>query len=109
MRKVQKLCDPFPLEGAEVENSAGGEYEGESPMEEDGLAQLEEDDDVEEEDEVQFAMGDYAVVQGAFATGFSSPGRTWPGHTVRLALRSTWICVMCRVLFCQVRPCGGGV
>ena len=98
---------PFPLVGAEVENSAGGEHEGEDPMEEDGVVQIEEDDELEE-DVVQFAMGDYAVVQGAFATGFSSPGRTWPGHTVRLALRS-WNCVICKVLFCQVRPSGGGL
>ena len=60
------------LEGGEVEDSAEGEHEVEDPTEE-------EDDDV-----VQFAIGDYAVVQGAFATGFSSPGRTWPGHVIRL-------------------------
>ena len=67
MRKVY-----LSLEGGEVEDSAEGEHEVEDAMEE------------EEDDVVQFAIGDYAVVQGAFATGFSSPGRTWPGHVIRL-------------------------
>jgi len=62
--------------GGEVEDSAEGEHEVEDPTEE-------EDDELEEDDVVQFAIGDYAVVQGAFATGFSSPGRTWPGHVIR--------------------------
>ena len=30
-------------------------------------------------------MGDYALAPGGFATGFSSPGRTWPGYAIRLA------------------------
>ena len=63
-------------EGVVVEGSAEGEHEVE---EEDGV-QSEEDD---EEDVIQFAMGNHAVVQGAWATGFSSPGRTWPGHLIR--------------------------
>ena len=73
------------LEGDEVEDSAEGEHEVEDPMEE-------ENDELEEDDVVQFAIGDYAVVQGAFATGFSNPGRTWPGHVIRLVSRSlTWV------------------
>ena len=78
--KLEEKVDLLYLEGDEVEDSAEGEHEVEDPMEE-------EDDDFEE-DVVQFAIGDYAVVQGAFATGFSSPGRTWPGHLIRLASRS---------------------
>ena len=77
--KLEEKVDLLYLEGDEVEDSAEGEHEVEDPMEE-------EDDDFEE-DVVQFAIGDYAVVQGAFATGFSSPGRTWPGHLIRLASR----------------------
>ena len=77
--------DLLSLEGDEVEDSAEGEHEVEDPMEE-------ENDELEEDDVVQFAIGDYAVVQGAFATGFSNPGRTWPGHVIRLVSRSlTWM------------------
>jgi len=60
--------------GVEAEDSAEGEHEVD---EADGV-QFEEDD----EDVIQFAMGNHAV-QGAWATGFSSPGRTWPGHLIR--------------------------
>ena len=83
------------LEGGEVEDSAEGEHEVEDPTEE-------EDDELEEDDVVQFAIGDYAVVQGAFATGFSSPGRTWPGHVIRLVVAYVISDLNALVLFCQV-------
>jgi len=62
----------------EVLEEQGGDQQQEV-LEDQGGVQLQEV--LEDEDVIM--NGEYAVVQGAFATGFSVPGRTTPGFAIR--------------------------
>ena len=74
----------------EVLEDQGDNHQQEGPEDQGGdqqqeLLEVQGGDQLHEvlEDEDIIMNGEYAVVQGAFATGFSVPGRTTPGFAIR--------------------------